>query len=224
MTRLRQSFMAVVVACVLMDCGGSHTRSVKGSPADLVGGTPASAGYIYSKLFKDYVRPFEVGVQVLSATDSTATSAGYILFSRDSARAELFLAEDSVPLLDRCVKGGDTVSWRDLRSDPHVVERIEKGWIVERDGRLLYTSTGMQTTVSVNFAYEGNKGALSACFFNLYGLVQLHIGSHYALLRQYVTASGYGYQNQQYDLRGKGSEATLTDKVDRRSILLIQQP
>ena len=45
----------------------------------------------------------------------------------------------------------------------------------------------------------------------------------YSLLRQYRTASGYGYKNPVFDLRGKGQEAVLTTLSDGSRLALKEK-
>ncbi len=66
--------------------------------ADAIGGERdehgclTSAGYIWSVVRNDCVRPWEAGVKLASATDPNVTQATYVIFSDDSARAEVFVS------------------------------------------------------------------------------------------------------------------------------------
>ena len=55
------------------------------------------------------------------------------------------------------------------------------------------------------------------------GIAQLLVDGTYSLLKQYRTASGYGYKNPIYDLRGKGQEATLTNLMDGKKTQLKEK-
>ena len=53
-------------------------------------GCIASAGYQYSELKKDCVRPFEITLQLFNETRTNVTS---VIFSEDSVKAEVFSPE-----------------------------------------------------------------------------------------------------------------------------------
>lgn len=65
--------------------------------------------------------------------------------------------------------------------------------------------------------------ALSAIFFTTAGLAQIRYDGVDYLLRQYVTASGYGYKNPFVDIRGKGQDMTLTFSVEGKSIAFTEK-
>lgn len=73
-------------------------------------GCIASAGYQWSELLKDCIRPFEKGIKMTSATDKDAVSAAYLVFNADSSKVELFLPkEKNRPILEQDAK--DKENW-----------------------------------------------------------------------------------------------------------------
>lgn len=80
-------------------------------------GCIGSAGYTWSKLKKDCVRPFEAGLKLSGVTDENKNFAAYAVFAADSSQAEIFIPE---------VKGGV------------ILERTANGWA---DGRFNLSCT-----------------------------------------------------------------------------------
>lgn len=64
---------------------------------------------------------------------------------------------------------------------------------------------------------------MNVTFYTQAGIAQLLVDGTYSLLKQYRTASGYGYKNPIYDLRGKGQEATLTNLMDGKKTQLKEK-
>ena len=65
-------------------------------------GCLVAAGYTWSTMLKDCIRPWESGTRVLNAQDSAATTAAFAVFSPDRRQVELFLPSISThPLLDQ---------------------------------------------------------------------------------------------------------------------------
>lgn len=70
-------------------------------------GCIGSAGYIWSELKQDCIRPFEIGLKLSGITVDNRNYAAYVVFASDSAKAELFMPE---------TKGGV------------ILDRMEGGW------------------------------------------------------------------------------------------------
>lgn len=104
-----------------------------------IGGSDAAMGYTYSKVLDRKIRIFEEGMRVYSATDPEATQAAYVVFTPDSARAEVFLSDGTV-VLDRRVRPDGSPVWNVEDDDTYQVERKGEHWLVTRRGRLLFTS------------------------------------------------------------------------------------
>lgn len=149
------------------------------------------------------------GMRLLSAVDSNAAAACYALFLQDSSEAELFMPGGSI-ILERHSGTEGTPVWNSSDDDPYILESSEREWLVSRRGKVLYSSSGMENIIAADFSGK-NGETLSALFFTEAGIVQIFYEGANHILRQYVTASGYGYSNPLFDMRGKGSEMTLTE-------------
>lgn len=191
------------------------------SEAQPIGGSDAAMGYIDSEVLKKKIRIFEVGERVLSATDKEATMAGYLVFAADSSKIELFLPDDKV-ILDRRQRPDGTSVWNQEDDDTYLVEQSEGKWLVSRRGALLYATDGMEDALKSTFLTDENQ-EIQAVFYQRSGVVQLVFDAEKVLLKQYRTASGFGYSNPLYDLRGKGREAILTRLSDGKKYALKEK-
>jgi hypothetical protein len=70
----------------------SHEK-MDGSDRDSHGCIP-SAGYTWSNVRKDCIQVFNEGVRLNNAQDTAATSSAFVVFSKDSTAAEIFLPVD----------------------------------------------------------------------------------------------------------------------------------
>lgn len=178
-------------------------------------GCLTAAGYAWSEVRQDCIRPFEQGVKMVPADDPGAVFAGYIVFSLDSLQAELFLPGDSVGVvLDRRRLPGGGSAWNQEDDDTKNVRRVDGRWIIEQRGRLLYRQDTTSLPIYAVFQGRDNRGGPSCrvdvTFCPVTGTAVVGYDGQTYALRQYVTGSGYGYRNDSVDLRGKGAEATLT--------------
>ena len=98
-----------------------------------------SAGYCWSEVRQACIRPFEEGIRMVSATDPEATSCAYLVFSADSARAELFLPDtEASAVLDRRPLSQGGSAWNVEDDDTYNVRFVEDRWRIERRARTLY--------------------------------------------------------------------------------------
>lgn len=58
-----------------------------------------SAGYVWSEVKKDCIRPFEAGLKISETQKDNATYATYIVFAADSVQAELYTPESEGSIL-----------------------------------------------------------------------------------------------------------------------------
>lgn len=188
---------------------------------ELIGHSDAAMGYTYSDVLKKKIRIFEEGCRVRSATDSAATLAGYIVFSPDSAEAEVFLPDNKIMLRRHQRPDGDIV-WNTDRDETYLLQKTDSTWLVSCRGQLLYATNGMTDALRTAFVTD-NGQTIDAVFYQTSGAVQLTGNGKKALLIQYRTASGYGYANPNYDLRGKGEEAQLIRLTDGKTFHLKEK-
>ena len=104
--------MLLMVSC-LAACGSStKQRSETKETVKLVGndkddhGCIGSAGYQWSELLQDCIRPFEKGIQMSSSTDPYSSFAAYLVLNEDSSKVEVFLPKkEERPILEKLVNG-----------------------------------------------------------------------------------------------------------------------
>lgn len=107
-----------------------------GSDKDAHGCIP-SAGYIWSEAQKDCIRLFEKGIRIES-TDNTHQTA-FIVFSPDSAQAEVFLPgqKGGELLYRRHLPNGD-YAWNLEDDDTKNVRRIKGNWTISQREKIIY--------------------------------------------------------------------------------------
>ena len=187
----------------------------------LIGGSDAAMGYTWSKMLQKKIRVFEEGTRVHSVADPNSSVAGYLVFASDSSQVEFFYPETDV-VLDRRTRPDGTPVWNVEDDDTYLVEKAESEWLVSRRGQLLYATSGVEDLVKAAFVADGGE-EIEILFFGKAGVAQMNRNGVYSLLRQYRTASGYGYKNPVFDLRGKGQEAVLTTLSDGSRLALKEK-
>lgn len=146
---MKRIIPALLFVGLLTGCGsGNRTSQTAAETADTtftVGGDRdghgciGSAGYTWSEVRQECIRPFEAGVRMLSATDPEATLCAYLVFSADSAQAELFLPDrETTEVLDRRNLPAGGHAWNVEDDDTFNVRRTADRWIIERRGTTLY--------------------------------------------------------------------------------------
>lgn len=90
-----------------------------------------SAGYVWSEVREDCIRPFETGVKLQDCKNTDSTTAAFLVFATDSSKAELFLPTvDKGVILDK----QDQV-WR---NDSFRAYLKDGKWTVDEKGTLIY--------------------------------------------------------------------------------------
>ncbi len=101
-------------------------------------GCIASAGYQWSELLKDCIRPFEKGTR-LKSTDPNATSAAYLVFNADSSQVELFLPKEKKhPILTRKGTANEEMIWNGENEAQWSVRCIKGNWEVSLNDKVYY--------------------------------------------------------------------------------------
>lgn len=97
-------------------------------------GCIASAGYQWSEILKDCIRPFEKGTR-LSSSDEKQDLAAYLIFNADSSKVELFLpSQKSHPILSHKITTGNETIWNSKNCHSWSVKSKEGTWkICEND-------------------------------------------------------------------------------------------
>lgn len=217
---MKRHYFFLAASLLLISCGSKQAKNTDAETAP-IGGSDAAMGYTYSKVLDKKIRIFEDGMRMLSTIDPQATTAAFAVFPSDSSKVELFMPEETV-VLEKRVRPDGTAVWNVEDDDTYMFERCASEWLVSRRGKVLYASTGCENKRQAEFV--GKQGeALSAIFFTTAGLAQIRYDGVDYLLRQYVTASGYGYKNPFVDIRGKGQDMTLTFSAEGKSIAFTEK-
>lgn len=96
-------------------------------------GCIGSAGYTWSELKKECIRPFEIGLKLSGITDDNRNFAAYVVFASDSAKAELFIPEE---------KGGvilDQMNGR-WKNDTFFLSGKNGKWSISKAGTDIFSS------------------------------------------------------------------------------------
>ncbi|MDD2954130.1 MAG: hypothetical protein PHC95_13385 [Parabacteroides sp.] len=90
-----------------------------------------SAGYVWSEVREDCIRPFEAGVKLRDRKNADATTAAFLVFATDSLKAELFLPTvDKGIVLDKQDQAWSYGSYRAYLK--------EGKWTVDEKDALIY--------------------------------------------------------------------------------------
>ena len=116
--------------CVGAACSLQHKKDV-GADADAYG-CKVSAGYIYSSVRGQCLRPWEEGIALSSV--KLMSSRAYVILSADGTAAELFWAFGPSVLLKRAFNEQGPY-WQ---KDQVRLERLPEGWRLYEEGRLLF--------------------------------------------------------------------------------------
>lgn len=136
--------MKPILYCILLSsaslaCQSPNSRG--SAPSDtlsnIVGsdrdpsGCIASAGYTWSELKQECVRPWEEGVQLRAVhTAGSAQMSAYLLFDQDRKNVEIFMAENNLVL--------PQVSAETYSTQNFSVEKDSVGWAVRFNDRTIY--------------------------------------------------------------------------------------
>lgn len=95
-------------------------------------GCIGSAGYVWSELKGDCIRPFEDGVRLMPVEKNVSTAA-YVVFNADRSKAEIFLPS-GVIILD---KGASPQVWSNAKQDI-VLSQTNQKLAITTDDKLTY--------------------------------------------------------------------------------------
>lgn len=131
---------------IAVSCTSKSQENKSVEPSDIVVGGDrdshgciGSAGYQWSEVLKDCIRPFESGVRLATCIDTTSTSAAYLVFSPDSSKIEAFLPYEEIPpVLKKEVTDGDEM-WKCEDHRRYAVRRPDGKWTIYKDGKWLFT-------------------------------------------------------------------------------------
>ena len=140
--------LTAIVCCLtlFMSCGAKASKQnsveAKTSEKQLVGndrdehGCIASAGYQWSELLQDCIRPFEKGVRMKSV-DETMNLAAYLVFNTDSSKVELFLPKEKIhPILSR--NNSSDKTWSDTEGNKWSVKCVNEEWSIYTTNELSF--------------------------------------------------------------------------------------
>lgn len=103
-------------------------------------GCIASAGYQWSELLRDCIRPFEKGVKLVSATEEYASSAAYLVFNEDTTKVEIFMPKEKVrPILTLTPNEDKTTAWKSSVEGKISVSCSNNKWSLMKEGKPIFT-------------------------------------------------------------------------------------
>lgn len=112
-------------------------EQVQEKPEGLVGndqdehGCIASAGYTWSELLQECIRPFEKGIKLPGVDSDDAIYAAYLVFNENQSQVEVFLPkEEKHPILNKDVIGVDEEVWVSSEEDSPVVKKMDGKWTI----------------------------------------------------------------------------------------------
>lgn len=96
-------------------------------------GCIGSAGYTWSELKKECIRPFEIGLKLNGITANNQNYAAYVVFASDSAKVELFIPEEKGGvILDQTNDG-----WK---NDTFFLTSKNGKWSISKSGTDIFSS------------------------------------------------------------------------------------
>ena len=128
-------------------CGSNSKQQQKEQEqVNLVGndkddhGCIASAGYQWSELLKDCIRPFEKGVKLAAVTEEYNGSAAYLVFNGDTTKVEVFMPKEKVrPILTLTKVDGQDADWKSAGEGKISIEYKAGKWNLLMEGTTIFT-------------------------------------------------------------------------------------
>ena len=98
-------------------------------------GCNAAAGYTWSEVKQNCIRLFEDGVQLVSETDKSSSSAAYVVFAADSLKAEVYVpGHDNHPVLDRRTLPAGGYVWNQEDDDTYkIILEAEPDFVFDKN-------------------------------------------------------------------------------------------
>lgn len=99
----------LLLMCFMVACNSSTKPQVENNESVKVVGNDkddhgciGSAGYQWSELLQDCIRPFEKGVRLTSTIDPQSSFVAYLVFNEASSKVEVFLPKmEDKPILEK---------------------------------------------------------------------------------------------------------------------------
>ena len=119
--------------------GASDTTHIVGNDAD-AHGCKGSAGYTWSVIKNECIRPWENTLQLfpINHKDSSAIITASVIFSTDSSKAELFMANETENLVLLKTKENRYVTKTELSTFELIFEN--NIWTIIQSGKAAYKS------------------------------------------------------------------------------------
>ena len=136
-----------IICCILISaaCGKSSKQEKVVERTQVVGndkddhGCIESAGYQWSEVMKECIRPFERGIRLTNVKYQEMTTVAYVVFNADSSKAELFLPKMTThPILTRVQKLNDKKMWETSGSEKWTLYMDCKETTIRKAEEILY--------------------------------------------------------------------------------------
>lgn len=131
----------------VFSCGNNKKQDKsKKNDTEIVGadrdehGCIASAGYTWSELLQDCIRPFEKGKKFTAVNPEDSVMAAYLVFSADSSKAELYTPEmnGKGQILYKYVFSNGIVTWTNNIKRGYLVKNDDEEWVIYKNVKPVY--------------------------------------------------------------------------------------
>jgi len=124
--------LKLLLPVALLSCSTAAYAQLPVGNGEEVQTCPASAGYVYSALRKDCIRPSDQNIQLVQAdTSGSFIMGGAVIFSDNNKMAEVFIPGPRKALLLKS-KGNNTWS-----KGPYILQKTDK-YRLQESGVLIY--------------------------------------------------------------------------------------
>ena len=164
-------------------------------------GCVGSVGEQWSDLLQRCIRVFEEGIR-LKDTDSTATSAAYLVLDHDGEQAELFIPSQKQGLRYHVRQHGDHVHWHANGQQQELIDFDGLYWSVKLQNKLLFFEEPERLEAIYAFGdADGEHHFVPILFDPQSNTVTLTWENKDHILPSVTVESGYLYQNADFALR-----------------------
>ncbi len=188
-----------------------------------------ASGYMWSEVQQRCIRAYEAGLGFTSNPQQVhRTNTAYAVFNNDSSKVELYLPNStSTEVLDRRNLPDGSYAWNVEDDDTKNVRLVNGEWVIEQRGNVIYRHAADANPIKATFEGKDSDSELTHIVYVTFYPVQekavVNVAGETYELMQYATADGYGYKDDNIDLRGKGDDADLTYMNNSKPALKLKE-
>lgn len=128
----------LLCSIAIISCACNNGRNLTGNDRDCHG-CIGSAGYSWSTLLQECIRPFEDGIRLSPVEEGSVTYAAYLVFNDDESMVEVFMPEmEDNPILKKDVIGLDETVWCSTDPGTPVVRKTGNRYELLVDGKVAF--------------------------------------------------------------------------------------